>query len=77
MVRKFGEKKFKRKVCRFCVEKIDIPDYKGVSVIRRYVTERGKILGARTTGVCAYHQRKLTKAIKRARHLAFLPFATI
>ncbi len=68
---------FKRRVCHFCKERIDIPDYKEVSALRRYVSDRGKIIPARSTGTCAYHQRKLTIAIKRARNLALLPFTTI
>jgi len=64
---------FKRKVCKFCVQKITI-DYKNHEMLRRFVTERGKILPRRITGTCAKHQRALTTAIKRARVLAFLPF---
>ena len=64
---------FKRKVCRFCTQKTPI-DYKNHELLRRYVTERGKILPRRITGTCAKHQRKITKAVKRARVLAYLPF---
>lgn len=64
----------RRKVCTFCVEKIDYIDYKNVAKLRRFVSERGKILPRRTTGTCAMHQRALTHAIKRAREIALLPF---
>jgi small subunit ribosomal protein S18 len=63
-----------KKACVFCVDKIDTIDYKQADVLRRFVTERGKIKARRKTGVCAKHQRRLTAAIKRARHLALLPF---
>lgn len=64
----------RRKVCSFCVDKIEFIDYKNVAKIRRYVSERGKILPRRTTGNCASHQRMITRAIKRAREIALLPF---
>ena len=64
----------KRKVCAFCVDKVDHIDYKDVAKLRRYVTERAKILPRRITGNCAKHQRALTVAIKRARHLALMPY---
>lgn len=67
-------KRSKRKVCSFCVDKIEYIDYKDTSRLRRYITERGKILPRRVSGNCARHQRGLTKAIKRARHMALLPF---
>jgi small subunit ribosomal protein S18 len=63
-----------RKVCRFCENKITYIDYKDEKALRRYLTERGKIVPRRITGTCAWHQRKLTVAIKRGRHLALLPF---
>jgi small subunit ribosomal protein S18 len=63
-----------RKVCAFCVEKIEDIDYKEVARLRRYVSERGKILPRRVTGTCARHQRRLTIALKRARHIALLPY---
>ena len=63
-----------RKVCQFCVDKIDYIDYKDVARLRRYMSERAKILPRRVTGTCARHQRQLTVAIKRARHLALLPY---
>lgn len=64
----------RRKVCAFCVDKADQIDYKDVAKLRRFTTERGKILPRRISGVCAKHQRKLTLAIKRARAIALLPF---
>ena len=64
----------RRKVCFFCKEKIDEIDYKNVRQLRRFVTERGKIIPRRITGTCAYHQRQLSQAIKRARSVALLPF---
>ncbi len=66
----------KRKVCAFCVEKAESIDYKDVSKIRKYVTERGKILPRRISGTCAKHQRQVTESIKRARNIALLPFTT-
>ena len=69
-----GGRKAKRKVCSFCVDKVDSIDYKDISKIRRYISERAKILPRRINGNCAKHQRQLTEAIKRARHIALLPF---
>lgn len=63
-----------RKVCAFCAEHIEYIDYKEVSRLRRYVSERGKILPRRVTGTCARHQRPLTAALKRARQIALLPY---
>lgn len=65
----------RRKVCRFCVEKIDDIDYKDVKLLSAFISERGKIMPRRITGVCAPHQRRLTEAIKQARNIALLPFA--
>ena len=65
----------RRKSCRFCAEKIVAIDYKDFNRIRSFVSERGKIVPSRMTGTCASHQRELTKAIKRARNIALLPFA--
>lgn len=65
----------KKKVCRFCVEKVDYIDYKKSDVLQSFVQERGKILPRRMTGTCSRHQRWLTVAIKRARNIALLPFA--
>lgn len=71
-----GRKFFRRKkVCRFCVEKIDDINYKDVRLLQQFVAERGKIVPRRLTGVCTPHQRRLTSAIKRARNIALLPFA--
>ena len=70
-----GGRKGRRKVC-FCVDKADYIDYKDVAKLRRFISERGKILPRRVTGTCAHHQRGLTVAIKRARHLALLPFSS-
>lgn len=67
-------RKAKKKICTFCVDKIADVDYKEAGKLRRFVTERGKILPRRISGNCAKHQRQLTVAIKRARHLALLPF---
>lgn len=69
-------RKGRRKVCGFCVDRADNIDYKDISKLRRYVSERAKILPRRVTGTCAHHQRSLTTAIKRARHLALLPFSS-
>lgn len=69
-------RKPKKKVCAFCVDKVDSIDYKDVAKLRRYVSDRAKILPRRITGTCAKHQRQLTVAIKRARHIALLPFTT-
>ncbi|HHU84365.1 MAG TPA: 30S ribosomal protein S18 [Clostridiales bacterium] len=70
-----GVRRGRKKVCSFCVEKAEHIDYKDAVKLRRYTSERGKILPRRVTGVCALHQRALTTAIKRARHLALLPYA--
>jgi len=71
-----GRKFFRRKkVCRFCVEKIDEINYKDVRLLQQFVAERGKIVPRRLTGVCTPHQRRLTAAIKRARNIALLPFS--
>ena len=64
----------RKKVCSFCVDKVETIDYKDVAKLRRFVTERGKILPRRISGNCAKHQRQLTTAIKRARNVALLPF---
>jgi len=74
--REGGRKFFRRKkVCKFCVEKIDDINYKDVRLLTQFVAERGKIVPRRLTGVCTPHQRQLTAAIKRARNIALLPFA--
>ncbi|HIU41813.1 MAG TPA: 30S ribosomal protein S18 [Candidatus Egerieicola faecale] len=69
-------KRSRRKVCAFCVDKVETVDYKDVAKLRRYLSERGKIVPRRVTGTCARHQRQLTVAIKRARHLALLPYVS-
>ena len=66
----------RRKVCKFCTEKVDYIDYKDAKMLLPFVPERAKILPRRISGVCAMHQRKLQTAIKRARQLALLPYAT-
>lgn len=66
----------RRKVCQFCVDKCQSIDYKDTVKLRRYMSERSKILPRRTTGTCAAHQRQLTVAIKRARQIALLPYVT-
>jgi len=66
----------KRKVCAFCVEKAVDIDYKDINKLRKFVTERGKILPRRISGTCAKHQRQVTAAIKRSRNIALLPFTT-
>ena len=71
-----GRKFFRRKkVCKFCVEKIDSINYKDVRLLSQFVAERGKIVPRRLTGVCTPHQRRLSAAIKQARNIALLPFA--
>ncbi len=81
-VREAGAKPFRnnlkrrKKVCAFCAEKIEYVDYKDAPRLRKYISERGKILPRRMTGTCAMHQRQLTTAIKRARQLALLPYVT-
>jgi small subunit ribosomal protein S18 len=70
------DRKPKRKVCSFCVDKIDHIDYKDAPRLRKYVSERGKILPRRISGSCARHQRAVTAAVKRARVIALLPFAS-
>ena len=71
-----GRKFFRRKkVCKFCTEKIDAIPYRDVRLLQQFVAERGKIVPRRLTGVCTTHQRRLTRAIKQARNIALLPFA--
>ena len=67
-------RKARKKVCGFCVDKVENIDYKDIARLRRYMSERGKILPRRITGNCAKHQRALTVAIKRARHIALMPY---
>jgi small subunit ribosomal protein S18 len=66
----------RKKVCKFCVEKIDYIDYKDTRLLFQFIPERGKILPRRISGVCAPHQRKLMEALKRARNIALLPFTS-
>jgi len=68
------KKRSRKRVCSFCVDKVEHVDYKDLNRLRRYVSERGKILPRRISGNCAHHQRQLTVAIKRARALALLPY---
>ena len=65
----------RRKVCRFCLDKVDIIDFKDVRLLQNYIPERGKVLPRRISGSCAPHQRMLAEAIKRARNIALLPYA--
>ncbi|HIZ77816.1 MAG TPA: 30S ribosomal protein S18 [Firmicutes bacterium] len=76
MSRPRGGRRVRRKVCAFCVDKVDYIDYKDVNRLKKYVSERGKILPRRISGNCAKHQRALTLAIKRARQIALLPYTT-
>ena len=69
-------KRTRKKVCAFCVDKVTNIDYKDVAKLRRFLSERGKIVPRRVTGTCARHQRQLTTAIKRARHIALLPYVS-
>lgn len=70
----YGDRSFRKKKCRFCVEKVDHIDYKDVTRLKRNITERGKIIPRRITGNCARHQRQLAQAIKRARFIALMPY---
>jgi len=74
-----GKKKFffrRRKVCRMCADKLDVVDYKDLRFLQQYLVERSKILPRRISGTCAKHQRVIQQAIKRARHLALLPYTS-
>lgn len=71
-----GRRMHRRKICRFCIEKVDLIDFKDVKLLQSYIPERGKILPRRISGACATHQRMLSEAIKRARNIALLPYAT-
>lgn len=66
----------RKKICSFCVDKVDDINYKDIAKIKKYISERGKILPRRISGNCAKHQRQLTIAIKRARHIALLPYTS-
>ena len=74
MIRRDRSRRPRKKVCSFCVDKVDHIDYKDAGKLRRFITERGKILPRRISGNCAKHQRQVTLAIKRARNIARLPF---
>ena len=76
MVERTPRGRKRRKVCTFCAERVGIIDYKDASKLRRYISERSKILPRRMTGTCTAHQRELTEAVKRARHIALLPFVS-
>jgi len=75
-IRRPRGRKPRRKVCQFCVDKIQHIDYKDVARLRRFTSERGKILPRRMTGTCAKHQRQLSVAIKRARTIALMPYVS-
>lgn len=66
----------RKKVCAFCADKVEVIDYKDVAKLKKFLSERGKIIPRRVTGTCAHHQRKLTIAIKRARIIALLPYVS-
>lgn len=67
-------KRTRKKVCQFCADRSEFIDYKDIAKLKKFMTERAKILPRRVTGCCAYHQRELTTAIKRARQLALIPY---
>ena len=69
-----GKPRKRRKVCQFCVDKATFVDYKDVEKLKKFTSERGKILPRRATGACAMHQRQLTEAIKRSRQVALMPY---
>ncbi len=71
-----GGKRPRKKVCSFCIDRAETIDYKDVSRLRKCLTDRSKILPRRVTGTCAYHQRELTLSVKKARHVALLPFVS-
>ena len=71
-----GRRMHRRRVCRFCIDKVDLIDFKDVKLLQNYLPERGKILPRRISGTCATHQRMLAEAIKRARNIALLPYTT-
>ena len=74
MIKRDRNRRPRKKVCSFCVDKVELIDYKDAGKLRRYITERGKILPRRISGNCAKHQRQVTVAIKRARNIDLLPF---
>lgn len=67
----------RRRYCKFCAERVENIDYKNVELLKPFISERGRIIPRRISGVCSKHQRQLSKAVKRARHLALLPFVKI
>ena len=69
-----GRRKARKKVCHFCADRVEASDYKDVAKLRKFVSERAKILPRRATGTCAKHQRELTIAVKRARQIALIPY---
>lgn len=71
-----GPRRGRRKVCSFCVDRVPYIDYKDINKLRKYTSERAKIIPRRVTGTCAKHQRELTIAIKRARHIALMPYVS-
>ena len=71
-----GAKRTRKKVCMFCADRVEKIDYKDVARLEKCMTERSKILPRRVTGTCAYHQRELTSAIKRARYIALIPYVS-
>ena len=75
MIKRDRMRKPRRKVCQGCVDHIETVDYKDIATLRHFISERGKILPRRVTGICAKHQRKINLAIKRARSIALLPFS--
>ncbi len=70
-------KVYRRRVCRFCADKVTEIDYKDVATLRRFITERGKIIPSRVSGTCSPHQRALTSSIKRARNIALIAFKEV
>ena len=75
MIKKDRVRRPRRKICQGCVDHSENVDYKDIAMLRRFISERGKILPRRVTGICAKHQRKINLAIKRARAIALLPFS--
>lgn len=71
-----GMKRTRKKVCMFCADRVEKIDYKDIQRLKKCMTERSKILPRRVTGACAFHQRELTKAIKRARYIALVPYVS-
>lgn len=69
-----GGRRVRRKICFFCANRVGYVDFKDIPLLRKYISDRAKILPRRTTGNCARHQRELTRSIKRARHMALVPF---